>query len=72
MVPGTLRDQVTYPDHCGPEVDAKLDKLMSLVEASYLSTRWEKGWDAVQDWVRLMRNDEEYCYLKYIHLYVLR
>jgi len=58
MAPGTLRDQVTYPDSLGPERDRELDELMKLVELSYLVER-EGGWGAIRDWVDVFSGGEK-------------
>ena len=50
MVPGTLRDQVTYPLSIGNKEDEKLNDLMDLVQLKYLVER-EGAWDVVKDWV---------------------
>jgi len=57
MVPGTLRDQVTYPVRLGAEQDAKLLELMSLVELDYLVKR--EGWESVKDWVDVLSGGEK-------------
>jgi ABC-type uncharacterized transport system fused permease/ATPase subunit len=66
MAPGTLADQVTYPEKIEPgdrsaEKTAELQELLDLVGVGYLVTRWagdaegkqraeHKGWDHVTQW----------------------
>jgi ATP-binding cassette subfamily D (ALD) protein 3 len=54
---GTLRDQVTYPMTIGPEEDEKLEKLMDLVELTYLVRR--EGWNSVKDWPDVLSGGEK-------------
>ena len=51
MVQGTLRDQLTYPKLCGPEVDGELLELMRLVKLEHIVER--EGWGKVKDWTTL-------------------
>jgi len=60
LVPGTLRDQVTYPETIN-ESDQKDLELMDLMEAvglTYLVKR-EGGWDTVKDWQDVLSGGEK-------------
>jgi len=58
MVPGTLRDQITYPLSTGNEQDAKLDELMELVQLKSIVER-EGAWDVVKDWANVLSGGEK-------------
>jgi ATP-binding cassette subfamily D (ALD) protein 3 len=63
LVPGTLRDQVIYPEK-SPETKEELEKqtkkinqLMELVELTYLIDR--EGWDNQKDWFDVLSGGEK-------------
>eukprot|EP01088_Endostelium_zonatum_P010663 TRINITY_DN241_c0_g1_i1.p1 TRINITY_DN241_c0_g1~~TRINITY_DN241_c0_g1_i1.p1 ORF type:complete len:669 (+),score=158.34 TRINITY_DN241_c0_g1_i1:80-2086(+) len=59
LVPGTLRDQITYPVHVSnTREDTKLLELMEAVGLSYLVTR-EGGLDTVKDWFDVLSGGEK-------------
>jgi len=59
MVPGTLRDQVTYPlSISDTSQDQKLNELMEIVQLSYLVER-EGAWEAQKDWINLLSGGEK-------------
>lgn len=59
LCPGTLRDQVTYPDVLKDgSQDKTLDELMSLVELEHIVQR-EGGWDSVRDWFSVLSGGEK-------------
>jgi hypothetical protein len=59
MVPGTFRDQITYP-LCvkGPQEDEKLVELLSIVDLNYLLEKYG-GWGSMCNWVDVLSNGEK-------------
>jgi len=58
LAPGTLRDQITYPVSLkDSSEDAHLNKLMELVNLSYLVAR--EGWNVVRDWADVLSGGEK-------------
>lgn len=59
LAPGSLRDQVTYPDSIADtSKDYQLDYLMKLVNLEYLVER-EGGWTSVREWGDVLSGGEK-------------
>merc|ERR1712188_133871 len=58
LAPGTLRDQLTYPEHLTDDSrDAELLELMKTVNLGYLVER--EGWNIVRDWADVLSGGEK-------------
>lgn len=60
MTLGTLRDQITYPEHLEyptKEKDDYLKYLLELVQLDHLVKR--EGWNAVKDWADVLSGGEK-------------
>jgi ABC-type iron transport system FetAB ATPase subunit len=58
VAPGTLRDQITYPEHItNSSRDSQLNTLMELVDLTYIVDR--EGWNATKDWADELSGGEK-------------